>query len=404
MPTASFLPFYAAEHYAYIAFILFPVFTSHQAFLRGMNSATALCFFFLSNVVVMKLSTSHFYSFLLFFFYLTLPLSKEKRVRRQKCLFFCVSATVMRSSFLPFLWRCRTLRCGAREISTQSTVLLAKARRGGGIASAGLWSGRRLLTARSANIAPSQLLSKTRAHEHANKENTSSTVTYEDDKDDAGTLPVSLPTVSEQSRLTQPGIAAADVISFALDPPFTRVAGEADSAHAPNSCLYACRHCRTPLFRSSDLVDGSRVGHHSSGWPTFVAPLAASAVRLRTVLQRSLVATLTSPSASPLSGTTSSAAKPDTFQVRVPDAGMVQRGLAVEGDLVRLRGRQIGVQRTGSWRETCLRDPNHRADPVVVLGYCGHCGRPVCHVTHAAATGTRYVTTASSIEVLAARP
>lgn len=90
MPTASFLPFYAAEHYAYIAFILFPVFTSHQVFLRGMNSATALCFFFFllkccSNEVI-HFALLPFPS--LFIFYLTLPLSKEKGARKQKCLFF----------------------------------------------------------------------------------------------------------------------------------------------------------------------------------------------------------------------------------------------------------------------------------------------------------------------------
>lgn len=186
-------------------------------------------------------------------------------------------------------------------------------------------------------------------------------------------------------------------VAFSLDPPFTPVRGEEEvAAHAP--CVYACRRCGSSLFQSDALVPGSAVGHHSSGWPSFVAPLSESAVRLRTVLQRSVVA---QHCEFPASSTSAPTQEASGLRLHVPDTSMVQRGLAVEGDLVRLRGRQIGMQRSESWRETCLRDENHRADPTLVIGCCGGCGCAVCRVTQSAAEGSRYVSTASCIDVQA---
>jgi hypothetical protein len=213
--------------------------------------------------------------------------------------------------------------------------------------------------------------------------------------DSTAALTLSTPSDMRQNVRTASTESSQHPTCFALDPPFTPVKGEAAAAPG-TSCVYACRGCHTALFRSTDLVPGSRVGQHTSGWPTFVAPLTTSTLRLHTVLQKSVVASL-SDALSALPSRTSVAGTSKPLQVRVPDAGMVPRGLAVEGDVVRLRGRHISAQHTQSWREACLRDENHRADPTLVVGCCGRCGSPVCQVTHSAAEGSRYVVTASHV-------
>lgn len=205
--------------------------------------------------------------------------------------------------------------------------------------------------------------------------------------------------LSSQASAPPPQEAETDrSSSFLLDPPFTPILGEAHVAPG-TSCVYTCRSCRSPLFHSSDLLEGSAVGDHRSGWPTFVAPLSETCLHLRTVLQRSVVV----HSAGHASPTT--AASPASvvgeglsgLQLRVPDAALSQRGLPVEGDMVRLRGRRIGPVHTQTWRETCLRDVNQRADPSLVVGCCAQCGAAVCRVVQSAATGSRFVTTASSV-------
>ncbi|CAJ1985680.1 hypothetical protein conserved [Leishmania donovani] len=185
--------------------------------------------------------------------------------------------------------------------------------------------------------------------------------------------------------------------SFTLDPPFTRVTGEEELS--PGPCAYVCRRCRALVFHSDRFADTSRVGWHASGWPTFLAPLTPSALRLSTVLQRSVIARLSdTPRDRPVSHISAGLTRPQrTLDIAVPPNSVAQRGLAVEGDLVRKRGNTISLQETRTWRETCLRDENHRADPVLVLAVCSACDTPLCHVTQSAALGTRYVSTAACI-------
>ncbi|GET85442.1 hypothetical protein, conserved [Leishmania tarentolae] len=200
--------------------------------------------------------------------------------------------------------------------------------------------------------------------------------------------------------------AAPSPISFTLDPPFTRVKGEEELS--PGPCVYVCRRCRAPVFHSDNLADTSRVGWHSSGWPTFLAPSAPSALRLSTVLQKSVVARLsdTSRDGSATNIAAGLTTPRQTLEIAVPQNSVAQRGLTVEGDFVRRRGRTIRLQDTRTWRETCLRDENHRADPVLVLACCSSCDTPLCHVTQSAAAGTRYVSTAACImaEAVGATP
>ncbi|CAG9567158.1 conserved hypothetical protein [Leishmania major strain Friedlin] len=189
---------------------------------------------------------------------------------------------------------------------------------------------------------------------------------------------------------------------FTLDPPFTRVAGEEELS--PGPCAYVCRRCRAPVFHSDCFADTSRVGWHASGWPTFLAPSTPSALRLSTVLQRSVIARLSdTPRDGPVSNISAGLTTPQrTLDIAVPPNSVAQRGLAVEGDLVRKRGSTISLQETRTWRETCLRDENHRADPVLVLAVCSACDTPLCHVTQSAAVGTLYVSTAACIMAEAA--
>ncbi|KAG5487911.1 hypothetical protein LSCM1_08226 [Leishmania martiniquensis] len=191
---------------------------------------------------------------------------------------------------------------------------------------------------------------------------------------------------------------APSTTHFTLDPPFARVKGEAE--RAPGHCLYTCRFCCAIVFRSCHFADTSRVGRHESGWPTFVAPSTPSALRLKTVLQRSLVARLSDASLSKSANDTPDGLTKQRreLDIAVPHISVAQRGLAVEGDLVRRRGSPVSVQETRTWREACLRDENHRADPALVLGICSACGTPLCHVTQSAAEGTRYISTAACIE------
>lgn len=272
-------------------------------------------------------------------------------------------------------------------MTTLSPMLLRNTQRGGQVASVGLWSSHR---SSPSTLSPT---SKETVDWSVKKTpRTSSTCSI-----GSKSAAVSSPTL--ESR-TEQSVDAGTVhleTSFALDPPFTPVEGEDTQQRHSAAFVYVCRHCSTPLFHSDDVVAGSSVGDHRSGWPTFVAPLNSSALRLRTVLQKSM-ASMCAPPATSASSTPSR--KANTLQLRVPETGTVQRGLAVEGDLIRLRGRRIGVQHAVSWRETCLRDENHRADPSVVVGSCGHCGSPVCQVTHSAVMGSRYVATASQVRAL----
>ncbi|KPA74835.1 putative mitochondrial hypothetical protein [Leptomonas pyrrhocoris] len=277
------------------------------------------------------------------------------------------------------LMRRRTpIQSATTGVVAHTRVLLAAAQRGSGVTSAGLWSGHRRSTS---TLPPTFLHTSHNGPQGAAMEKVLPSL-------EAERTPAS---PSSSSLARRRDHTAALPTHFMFDPPFTPVDGEAARKGSVDACLYACRGCNSPVFCSSDLVHGSRVGHHSSGWPTFVAPLSNSAVRLRTVLQKSVVANL---SDSPSSGTTKA------LRVHVPDAGMAQRGLAVEGDLVRLRGRRISEQHAQSWRETCLRDGNHRSDPAVVLGCCGRCGSPVCQVTQSAVVGSRFVSTAACVRVL----
>lgn len=185
--------------------------------------------------------------------------------------------------------------------------------------------------------------------------------------------------------------------SFTLDPPFTRVKGEEELS--PGPCAYVCRRCRALVFHSDSFADTSSVGWHASGWPTFLAPSTPSALRLSTVLQRSVIARRSdTPRGRPVSNISVGLTAPQrTLDIAVPHNSVAQRGLAVEGDLVRRQGSAISLQETRTWRETCLRDENHRVDPVLVLAVCSACDTPLCHVTQSAAAGTRYVSTAACI-------
>ncbi|KAG5487138.1 hypothetical protein CUR178_08150 [Leishmania enriettii] len=189
--------------------------------------------------------------------------------------------------------------------------------------------------------------------------------------------------------------------SFALDPPFAQVKGEAELA--PGPCVYTCRFCRALVFRSDKFAETSRVGRHDSGWPTFLAPSTPSALRVRTVLQKSVVARLSDTpryrSASDMPDARTRSGR--GLCIAVPHNGVAQRGLAVERDLVRRRGSRISLQETQSWREMCLRDENHRADPALIIGACSACGTPLCHITQSTARGMRYISTAACIEAQA---
>lgn len=285
-------------------------------------------------------------------------------------------------------------------------------RRGSRVASAGLWSGHQTPAAAptSPHVPPRHNIQRSSDSSSSRMDTLRrpSASTLTSPVRSAASTRTRSKTV-EKSSSEDGGAPSSVRTSFTLDPPFTPVDGEAawcSHGHADAACcLYACRCCGTVLFDSHAIARGSRVGHHVTGWPTFVSPHTDTAVRLCTVLQRSVVAQAsTTPAISTHTTTTTTttaaaAARPMStpLQMRVPDAGMVQRGLPIEGDVVRLRGRPITAQHTQTWREACLRDENHRADPAIVLGCCQTCGTPVCQVTQSAAEGNRYVATASRI-------
>nr|CAJ2466248.1 unnamed protein product [Leishmania braziliensis] len=268
---------------------------------------------------------------------------------------------------LPLTWR--------RRWFATSSQMLCKSFRSTDVRGSGLWGMHQPHSPARMSLARNHVVS-TAAHR------------------EKGVLPGGSPPHSD-AMLSPAG--APSPTNFTLDPPFTRVAGEEEVS--PGPCDYVCRRCCALVFRSSSLVRTSRVGRHESGWPTFVAPSTPSALRLATVLQKSLVAGLSDTSrhesVSNISTGLTTPRRP--LGIAVPHNSVVQRGLSVEGDLVRRRGRQICRQEAKTWREACLRDENHRADPAVALGLCSTCGTPLCHVTQSAAEGTRYVSTAAFI-------
>ncbi|KPI85344.1 hypothetical protein ABL78_5599 [Leptomonas seymouri] len=272
------------------------------------------------------------------------------------------------------------LRSGRCGVATLNGLYSSGLTRRDGVAAAGLWSGHRLT--------PPPL-----RHSHLHQipgQGQPAAVGRVRSSPDAARAAASSSSPSNRDCPSARDCSTELLQSFAFDPPFTAITGEAGKGFHDVICVYACRRCHSPLFSSKDLMRGSRVGHHCSGWPTFVAPLTRTALRLRTTPQRSVVA----------GSSDAPSVRSPGFSLRVPASGVAQRGLAVEGDVVRLHGRPVGVRQAQSWREMCLRDENHRADPAIVLGCCGHCGIPVCQVTHSAAEGSRYVATASCIDVL----
>ncbi|KAG5512091.1 hypothetical protein JKF63_07555 [Porcisia hertigi] len=210
---------------------------------------------------------------------------------------------------------------------------------------------------------------------------------------EGSTPPVAPPPRSDTVR----GLSSSSSLIFTLDPPFTPVEGEVELS--PGPCVYVCRLCQAVVFHSNGFSSSSRVGQHNSGWPTFVAPSKPSALRLSTVLQKRIVARLGDVTRSEAIKDISagSSTSQQALDIAVPPNSVAQRGLAVEGDLVRRRGTHISAQVTRTWREACLRDGNHRVDPVLVLGLCCSCGTPVCNFTHSAVLGTQYVSTAACI-------
>ncbi|RNF14550.1 uncharacterized protein Tco025E_05858 [Trypanosoma conorhini] len=170
-----------------------------------------------------------------------------------------------------------------------------------------------------------------------------------------------------------------------LDPPFTPVPGESEALRqrvrgGEPSCLllYVCGTCNSPLFCSAEYAASSSLGRHSSGWPSFIAPVCSSVLRLRSLLQRSAVQ---EGGRAPLAAT------------------LAARGLRVEGEMLRQpRGGGCARSQPRTWREACLRDVNKRSDPTVLEGCCSGCGRAVCRVVTERRSGVKYVVNPTAVK------
>ncbi|ESL10260.1 hypothetical protein TRSC58_02010 [Trypanosoma rangeli SC58] len=179
-------------------------------------------------------------------------------------------------------------------------------------------------------------------------------------------------------------LASSSSPPLLLDPPFTPVPGESQALRQRTNCgapsfllLYVCGTCKSPLFCSSEYAASSSLGQHSSGWPSFTAPVCNSVLQLRSLLQRSAVQ---EGGQTPLTAT------------------LAARGLRVEGEMRRqTRGGGCERLRPRTWREECLRDENKRSDPTVLEGCCTKCGRAVCRVVMERRRGVKYVVNPTAV-------
>lgn len=216
--------------------------------------------------------------------------------------------------------------------------------------------------------------------------------------------------------------SATDSPPFHFDPPFTEVPGERkaflcreENVEREENCrflvVYQCAKCDQPIFVSDDAVFFNPPSNHTSGWPTFIAPISPSTLTYRhsTMVQKTSARCDTSISSRGfyVEGDVAGDGKGGKFISRskarsslelaiqknrrhgkhlsfvTPSTALLksmsslsQTYLSMNSSLALHKNRSLGI----TWRERCLRDSNQRADPSPIEGCCHRCGFAVCRL------------------------
>lgn len=204
---------------------------------------------------------------------------------------------------------------------------------------------------------------------------------------------------------------------FRFDPPFTEIPGERDAFAMKEVrknqskgdyfvVVYTCRKCDNPIFISKDAALFRSPTNHSSGWPTFFCPVSPFTLTYRHDKKALKTSTRSTTSLSArgfyaegdLIGegkggkfvSRSKACSPLEFAIhKYRRQGSSHRYATSSSPLLQKESLLLhfsslgGSTRRGAcltWRERCLRDSNHRADPIPIEGCCQLCGSAVCRL------------------------